>query len=340
MKSFICTATFVAALCANSTVSACCLWPFFPTYSCGYGGWGAPAWGYNYAPAYSYTPVSTVSYAASYAPSYGCGTSCCSTGCCTTSSCCTSNCCSSSHCSSGTCGSVDCIGSSTLKAPQADPISGSDKTRSFEGSGSQYDSRDTDREREDLFNKSDSGSTGTSGTSGAGSTPWRNRLNDSGSGAGTGSGRDSSTFGDGLPEPRDNNLFREDIGDPINRANKPPMSLPDEEAAPGDTGDGAKPTDTENAAPKKAEAQPGDMSDVGNEVDVKDFLSPDGEDSPSARRIRRVRTSHVDVLSMKRLAGGLSPEAAPTSRISDNESPEKRPARWISLPLPEGRRRL
>jgi len=116
--------------------------------------------------------------------------------------------------------------------------------------------------------------------------------------------------------------FRTNPADSTDRgANKPPMSLPIDEAP--------TPAAEENLG---TEAKPDDFSqpetDASNGPGSSSFLS----DS-------QLRSSHLDVLSMQRLAGRTNSKSIQATQVSSSQKVQ-RPAQWISIPLPEGRVRL
>lgn len=320
--------------------SACCLFPFFPTYSAGYYGWGAPAYSAGYGPGYysaGYAPMQYgygggMMYSASYA-GFSSNTSCCPSPC-VQDACCGSSCGGCSSCTSG-----NCTPTEVRKEPVPDPLSNerdsSDKRPGREG----YDS--TVPDPLDTFSRPNRGTDGlTDPDLGGGGSQWTP--------PGTGGRRTEpgGTFGGGS-DPLDDRTFRGGSGteapffnqdpDPssgtpggtINRgANKPPMNLPIDEAA----------------EPETPVLEQSSEEDAGTEVRPEDFLAPETGNT-TASRLRpllsdlQARSSHSDVLSMQRLAGRSNSSRTQATQISSSK-PQQKPAQWISVPLPAGRVRL
>ena len=319
------------------------MFPFFPSYSAGYYGWGAPAYAAGYSPGFysaSYAPMqygygSGVPYSASYA-GYG-SLSCCPSPCAQTS-CCNNSC--GGGCAS--CTGSDCIPSEVRKEPIPDPLSRDrdlldDRSNSGTDSGRDYESREPDSR--DQFNRP-----GTGGSSGSNLDSNTDRWTPPGTGSRSNSaaptygsdrdllnndrsyrsnsGNDSSLFG-ADPEPERNGP---PATEPMDfNARKPPMSIPLEETPP-----------TEPAAVEE---------NLGTESSPQDFLPPDmsraGQSSMMQARLTdsQLRSSHVDVLSMQRLAGRPALGSVQATQVSSSQK-SARPAQWISVPLPAGRVRL
>ncbi|MEZ6132773.1 MAG: hypothetical protein R3C59_29240 [Planctomycetaceae bacterium] len=344
--------TIVASLilAGSSSVSACCLFPFFPTYSAGYAPWGA-GWGsayrpvsYGYGASYGMTnccPTGTcgTSYTASYAGFSSMGYS--SGGCC--SSCgpvcgCGSSC--GGSCVSG-CGS-DCIGTESRKVPEPDRNydSPSAEPRTFED-------RTRDKELEDGFSRP--GTTDDRRPLNDSNDPeWLKRRDDTtrpfGTESGTGTGTfDSRPFEDrNPPDTLDNRSFRPADEQPVvpeateHNAKKPeittPMVLP-ESSTPA-----ASPTET--TTPEDTVPPATDTDAPGTETDAADFLAPPAGDDPAAETDpASARNSHFEVLAMKRLAAGTRSSTKSATQLSSSRR-ESRSPRWISVPLPAGRARL
>lgn len=339
MRSFVVSLATILITAIPQTGSACCLWPFFPTYAAGYGGYGYPA--YGYAPAYygGYAPAGygncgscgSCGYAApTYTSGYaGYGISC-GSGCCESSS----------------CGSIIAAPVSSGK-PVPDPISDRDRDNRT------YEPPRDDREPLDGFDRSDS------------LDRDRDRLNSNGDwdrsrdrDRGFELDRDLDTNMPDFDRNRSdlNNLndtapFRgsnrpeidSDIEPPtIDRSsNKPPMNTPVEEdtpVPPASESNGSQPEEPANNATEGA------SGDGGEETAPEDLLPPEqGATSASANRMqlteRELRSSHYDVRNIRRLAWTSRTRPAKVTQISSSQN-KQHPLQWISVPLPEGRNRL
>jgi len=289
----------------------------------------------------------------------------CNTGC---GSSCGSSC-------GSTCGSVDCIGTETRKVPEPDskyneePARGSGG-RTFGGEDEprdeftpRNDTRERDlleRERELLERERELRSRGNP----ADRSEWTPRSN-SGRGIlddtnapapsfngdtnrggtstfGGGSGIDRGGFGGGSNSTPDRGGFGggssfgtepdPDLRPLGERENyRPPMEEPNEAAEPTTDGDRSTQKPVKDIPIDGAdEAAPADGSTPGIEVPADDFLPAD--DTTQAR------SSHFDVLAMKRLAGSRTRRLSATQVSSSHD--KRQAPRWISLPLPPGRSRL
>ncbi|MEQ9409508.1 MAG: hypothetical protein RIK87_17365 [Fuerstiella sp.] len=300
--------------------SACCLFPFFPTYRAGYGGWG-----YAYAPAYNY------GYSAPYSVSYGGSAACCGSSC--GSSCCGTSCCGTSCCGSS-CAGGSCISTETRKEAVPDPISNeSDPApadpRTFGSEG--YDRNPADGGRRD--DRSDDfrgGGTGSGLDTPEEARPWDRSRDSSGGAGGTESPSQPFDFDADIPgrggfdgSSSSNKPATEGTegGSSIieRGANKPPINVPLEEDTSSDDG-------TDADADTKAGVTP------GTETTPQDFLPPEDATTSDARAYR---TSHFGVVSFKRLAAGSEAARGTATMISSGESKEAA-LRWISLPAPIG----
>jgi hypothetical protein len=325
------------ALCLLMTpsASAWCLFPYYPTYGAGYGGWGA---GYAYAPraynnyryaGYGYRGYSYAGYGGFSSACGTCGTaascSSCNSGCstCTTTAgyggCGISNCCTNS------CFTDACGGTSTSGKPATDAnTDDSDRTFAPAGNDATDSTYDDAPPVEDAAPSGDFSAPSTS--SGIDWTKPRNPTTTEP--AGDGSPTSPAPFGtnDGLGT-EDSGLIAPKEFDPLNRdTNKPPISNPIDEEA------------TDESSEEAPAAEQGSTGSLGGEVDIKDFLSPEASvDRASASR--SFRSSHADVISMPRLAGDSRVVRDSRTLVSSSRN-EQRPARWISVPLPNGRIRL
>lgn len=319
-----------------------------PVYSAGY----AP-YGYGYRAGYAPYAASYAPYSANYV-GYGSqvGCSTCAPSCggsCGTFGSTTVNYLGGINlgCGSGNCGAVNCIPDSNITnrpvPDKLDDVRPSDRT--YEGDSNREDgisdkdwAADRERRLRELEDRSRAGNgapeddfSGTGGGLSGEGDDWRNRGT-SGSGSDLNSDGMFGTEGDGLGTYRNGNkppmdepktFGSEGTGDEsdvINRgANKPPMSDP-------------LGTDGE-AAPESPEEGEGDL------------LAPEPP-NPTARRNsnlffashRELRSSHSEVRSRQRLAGGRQGNSR-TTQISNNKGRSKAP-RWISLPMPVGQARL
>lgn len=101
--------------------------------------------------------------------------------------------------------------------------------------------------------------------------------------------------------------------------------------------EGASPLGGENST------TPADEGDVGpgTQVDPKDFLSPDAFRQNHDRALAAAfRSRHGDVLGMERLAVQSRRVTETQSGAISTQEKKTRPAKWISVPAPEGRIRL
>ena len=336
MKLPVMSAMAVLLALLPQTASAWCLFPVFPTYTAGYGGWGYPAWGY--APAYS-------------GYGYGAG-NCCSTGYgvrysgVSYSSPACGNCCSS--------GCSSCSGSSiSSEKPVPDPISDrdqkidSDRDRSLEryksprgrSGGSVKDSEPLD------------GFRGSGSRRNPGDRDWGESLPDRAP-IDSNAGEDFAPLpgdfgGERLNGDRENSRsFKpettapdfENPADPVeHNTKKPPMNPPVSETNPG----------TQSPASEEMKSAPpsdGNGVKLGPETTPEDFLSPESPKvKASATRTmlsaRQMRSSHHDLRSVKRLAQRSRYQKGAVTQISSSEIKSPAP-RWISLPRPVGQARL
>lgn len=352
------TATIVTVAIASS--SSACWFPFFPTYSAGYAGWGfpAPAYSYaSYAPSYGYQNncnyAPSASYGVPYSASYG-GFST-SMGCntCGQSSCCgTCNNISTvgfanygAGCANN-CLSTNCIPSDIVNKPVADPIGGaSDRNRPADDNRNSRPADDNTRERPSTYEPPrandppeplwpsgrDSGSRDSDRSGDFG--PRRSREGTDSGGLIDNPDRawERSGAGEGTDNTEGNPLFRED------RVRKPPMGEPEDADATGDLIDqtGYKPPISDPI-----------MQEEGGAVESEDpdLIAPE-EPAESARRSSifyasntRFRSSHSDVLRPQRTAGNVS-KRSPFTQISTSRNSQRAP-RWISVPMPLGRERI
>ncbi|MEO2019272.1 MAG: hypothetical protein ABGZ53_33475 [Fuerstiella sp.] len=322
------------ALCLLSveSVSAGSMFGYYPTYSAGYYGWGTgyasarPFYGvsnYRYT-GYGYRNFGYASYGGGNSGCGTCGTAVsyggCNSGCgtvvgyvgCGVTNCCTNAC------------YTNC-GASTSNRPQTDTDTDTDSSnRTFEAD----DAEETGQGYDD-FPAEDEKPGGDFSAPSSSGTDWTEPRNRTG---GESSDDRSSappslfnpdgslrTIDDGLIPPNE----VDDVQD--HGVNKPPVSDPVDE------------DEADDASGEENSAEQGDTG-LGTEVDVKDFLSPDTS-VDRASVSRSFRSSHIDVLSMHRLAGDS--RNAGTSRVLvSSSSQQQRPARWISVPLPNGRIRL
>jgi hypothetical protein len=309
------------------SASAWCLFPYYPTYGAGYGGWGA---GYAYAPrsffgynnyryaGYGYRGYSYAGYGSFNSACRTCGTaaSCgsCNTGCstCVTTAgyggCRVPACCPNSS-------------SSTSGKPDTD-INADDSGRTFapadnDASDSTYDAAPTD----------DTAPSGDfSAPPSSSGIDWTKPRNPAGNDT---SADDTSAppalFGDDTAD--DSGLVPPNTFDPLNRdTNKPPVSTPiDEDATDDSTKEDTSATEQGNTG-------------LGGKADVRDFLSPDRVIDRSSVT-HSFRSSHADVMSMPRLAGEARDMRSGPTLVSSSRQ-EQQPPRWISVPLPNGRIRL
>lgn len=319
-----------------SSASACCLFPFFPTYSAGYPMFGLappvyPAANYYsaaYAPSYSYGGPSYYSGGCStgcgtnYSASYG---SYSTSGCCNE---CVSGCGTIGGCAGGNCMGSNCVGTEIRSRPEPDPQLDRDP-RTF--GNDDYDRDLIDNRRDDLYddrNRRDDpprrdpmdddsfGRTRGDSNTRDSSDDWSPSsgfddplLNNDRGGSGT--GFDDPLYRDGRKPPMDDGTMApaaDPMNDPIidRSSRKPPMSAPVIEEEPTDSDDGRNPSD----------------------------LLPSADDAEPKS------TSIKEATSFVRLAGySRQKERATSSQISSSRNKQRAP-RWISLPAPAGRIRL
>ena len=335
------------ALCLLSveSVSASSMFGYYPTYSTGYYGWGS---GYAYAqPYYGYSNYRYASNGyrscgyggcnsgcgtvAPYTVSYGgcnsgCGTAVryggCNTACgtcgttvsygCGISNCCTNACYTNSCC--------DAVGSAS---PPTDTESDS-SNRTFDPN-----EEDTSAPEYDEAPRNNPGPGGDFAAPSSSGIDWTKPRNPTGGESSEdGSSAPPSLFNpDGSLRTNDDGLIPPNEVDDAqgHGVNKPPMSNPVDE-------DGADDSSKDDQSTEQG------STGLGKETDIKDFLSPDTSvDRASASR--SFRSSHIDVLSMHRLAGDSRNAGRSRTQVSSS-SQDQRPARWISVPLPNGRIRL
>lgn len=338
------TATVVTV--ALVSTSSACWFPFFPTYSAGYAGWGYPAPAYNYAsyaPSFGYQQsygYSPISYGVPYSASYGgFSSTCCNT--CGLSSCC-GTCGNSgaigfasygSGCASD-CVSANCIPSDVVNKPVPDSV----------GGGAADDRRDLPKTYEPPQAKDPlddrapwPGDRTPALDGGRGDDFGRGRSE----GAGTGSDR-------GLPNPTDGWGSGRPGGasdgggmfDELDRnGRKVPMSDPElsEPALIDQTG--YKPPMSD---PMKLEEGTGEEASPATEDP--DLIAPEAPVESALRSSifyasnTNFRSSHFDVLRPQRTVGN-SNQRAPVTQISTSKKIQQAP-RWISVPMPVGRERI
>lgn len=349
-----CIFTVVASLClvVGQSASACCLFPFFNTYSAGYApGWGMN-WGAGYAPAaYGYRGMG-----------YGGATNCCPTGACGASYSAgylpaAPNCCGTcvGGCASG-CGS-DCVGTETRKVPEPDinydnrSPSSKPPARTFENDDTNRDRRDfQDRgnldDRRDLSDEfsrpaddrtspTDSWDRSRPRTDPLSTDPLRNEPAPGRTVPNFDTDSDLLNRNDGFGNPANPDSFGGSRYRPSDEQEEPetaPADAPEHSTRkPEVTTPMELPAEEESAAPEDTVPLPNSEESPGTETQADDFLPP--EDSAQSRN------SHFDVLSMQRLAGRHRSTETIGTQISSSRR-ESRAPRWISLPMPEGRERL
>lgn len=351
----------------GSSASACCLFPFFPTYSAGYPSFGLAR---PIIPASNY-------YSASYAPSYGyyggqsfagsnCGTGCCDTGYTTnypsfpiTNSCggCNTGCgqCNSgcgqcqtgfgqysagfgtiNGCASGNCAGLNCIGTEIRSRPEPDSEFDRRESdpRTFENDrDSDLDRRDDfdyDRRNPDTIDRRDPMDNDSFNRPDP--LDSREDWNPAGNGR-----RGTDPLGDTPLRNDDLNGGRSpsDFSDPNDfLGRKPPL---DNEAIAPNVDPMNEPINRSSRKPPMSapvEAEPADgSSPIDIDRDPTDVL-PKADDSNTKTTSLREGRSFV------RFAGFSSgQQKSTTNRISSSRSKQRAP-RWISLPAPIGRVRL
>jgi hypothetical protein len=322
MKQIHFSAIALCLLMAPSA-SAWCLFPHFPTYGAGYGGWGS---GYAYAPpsfygynnyryaGYGYrgyryagygsfnsacgTCVTTAGYG-------GCGISNCGTNSCFTNACC------------------DTLTSTSTSGKPATDANADESDRTFAPTGSNDAIDSTYDDTPPVDDSAPRGDFSAPSSSGIDWTKPRNPTTgepakDAASAAPAPFGTDDSLRTD------DTELIPPNEFDPLNRdTNKPPISNPVDEEA------------TDASSEEAPTAEQDSTGSLGGDGDIKDFLSPEAS-VDRASVSRSFRSSHVDVISMPRLAGdSRSVRSSHTLIFSSRQ--KQRPARWISVPPPNGR---
>ena len=341
-------AAILATISMTLQASACCLFPFLPTYAPVYGGYGCGYRGFGFAaPAY---------YSAGY---YGASSAC--------NTCCTTSCCPTSTCGSS-CSS--CVPTEVRNKAVPDPISneksdaaggektfrgGSDRGRGVgeddfgRGVGGYESGRAGSTDGDKDWSASGDGGTGSEGSR----TPFGG-MNDEIPGRG---GFESSNRpplgglegGEGTGTGDEGGSASEGDGGIINHsANKAPINLPlhDESDGEGDddtTNAGDNSQTEQGNTEQNASGADADV-DPGAETDANEFLGPENEDTDatdSSARLRLfsqrdVRSSHFGVISAPRLARKSRAEDTSRSVISSSRT-KQRPVRWISLPSPDGR---
>lgn len=315
----------LAAAPAAAQVSGC----FFPFW----GGYGAPMYGGGYAgysPAWG-VPAPMAMYSTSYAP---------------TGACCVPSCCDPcGGCSSGACG-VGATGTGTLKPATDENFieqsrekqEDTSKERTFGNDSESDPNRQYQRER----NPGDGFEPGTGRNPATPRNPadsgWENRdrtaptdnpagaveepaggvgAGGAGAGAGTGTGDDDGAF-----PPFPDNLGSD------RSSNKPPVSDPATDSAPGAEGSGADGFGSPATEPAKA---PSDFLGPGANEEPKPQTDPTAGSSSGA-----MRSQLREVVPSQRLAGRSKQSA---SSFAGRQSKEKA-TRWISVPLPESHARL
>jgi hypothetical protein len=328
MKQIYFSAIALCLLMAPSA-SAWCLFPYYPTYGAGYGGWGAsyayapPAfYGSNYRYAgYGYRGYNYAGYGnfnsacGTCRPAAACNT--CNSGC-GVSNCCTNSCFTNASCGTSTSGkpATDNVNTGDVNTDESD--------RTFAPAGNDA----ADSTYDDAPARDDAGTGGDfSAPPSSSGIDWTKPRNPTTSQPAEGdSSAPPALFGDDNAD--DSGLVPPKTFDPLNRdTNKPPISIPIDE----DGTDGS-PDETPSAE------QGGTGSSLEGGADIKDFLSPESS-VDRATTFRSFRSSHADVISMPRLAGDARVVRGSRTLVSSSRN-EQRPARWISVPPPNGRIRL
>ena len=370
MRSILVSIITVTLAVSPQNATAYCLFPLFPTYTAGYGGWGAPGWGYGQ----SYASYGGGHYTAGYG-GYGYSNV---GSCCQPSPCCDP--CSTGSCAGGSCPGGSCAGDAVSSGkPVPDPDLDNDrreldrreidrreldqrddrdrKSRTFgDDEGYRPRSLRDSEDREDKFEDRQD-NFGRSGTGNGDSTDWdKSRKSDE-------PYSDENSGTDPLrKEPLDE--FRrdrfelkrdsfDDFGgesDDLRKSKKPMETDPLKSEDPVDqevkkpviepgASDAPAPAGSESAIDSDQSS-----SELGNETNVQDFLEPESR-KPEASLRRSLlsqtesRSSHFDVRSIRRLAGTTKNRTEGITLISSSRV-EERLFRWISLPAPDGQSRL
>ncbi|MEO1980611.1 MAG: hypothetical protein ABGZ23_13805 [Fuerstiella sp.] len=336
----ICISAIALCLLSMESVSAASMFGYYPTYSTGYYGWGS---GYAYArPNYGYANYGYRNWGypssgyrnCGYASYGGCNSGCGTCGTAVSYGGCNSGCgtcgtvvryggCGVSNCCTNACYTNPGCGTETSGSPKTDSESGS-TNRTFDPVDDEKPGRGYDD-----FSGDDTEPSGDFSAPPSSGRDWTKPRNPTGDE----SSDDTSSAPPSLFNPDGSLRTTEEEFPPLkefddaqNRGvNKPPMSNPVDEDEADDSSDD-EPT-----------AEQGNTG-LGTEIDVKDFLSPDTS-VDRASVSRSFRSSHVDVLSMHRLAGD-SRNAVTSRTLVSSSRRQQRPARWISVPLPNGRIRL
>ncbi|MEP3482153.1 MAG: hypothetical protein ABJZ55_23110 [Fuerstiella sp.] len=376
-RNFVLIAAF-ALTAFGSSASACCLFPFFPTYSAGYPSFGVarpfyPAGNFysaSFAPSYGYSGVQAFSgnscgtgccntgYTANYpsfaAPSsfgqYNAGCGQCNSGCgqCNTGcSQCASGFGSFSGCANGNCAGSDCIGTEIRSRPEPDMDFDRQDRRTFDNEdGRNRDERDDldyDRRTPDNSPRSNPMDDDSFGRSD--STDSRNDWNPSES--------DRRDFGGREVDPLENGSRRTDPmadplgGDDLNGGRRTPGF---DGFEPSTDFLGRKPaidggaidegTNPLDEAINRSSRKPPISAPVGEETAPLNLDRDPTDVLPKADNSDSQTTSLREGRSFVRLAGHSSYRPKPvTSKISSSNSKQRAP-RWISLPAPVGRVRL
>lgn len=327
MKLLRLVTVLVTCVAVTLPASACCLFPWLPTYG-GYGyGYGCGYRSCGYAPA-------------PYSVGYGCysGCSTCGQSACSACSTCGSSC--GSYCGSS-CGSAcggSCGATEVRKEPAPDPISrdrrNDDRDKTFQGGN--YNN-DPARSRDD-----------STGDFGAGT-----RSDDFGAGTSTSDEADRWSPG-GSGEEAEKPFGLDDIpngSDFDGSSSRKPATDGLGESGTVDDGAGTGPVDFEARKPPVGEpvddsnGGKADASETsGTEVDSTDFLTPPADVEGAVRpagllSARESRSSHFGVITRTRLATGSTQSAARATMISSGRT-KQAPVRWISVPRPADRVQL
>lgn len=363
-RNFVLFAAF-ALTAFGSSASACCLFPFFPTYSAGYPSFGVarpiiPAPNYysaSYAPAFGYYGASAYSggnYAAGccntgYVTNYGafptlnsCGQ--CNTGCGTCNSCCgqySSGFGTVGGCANGNCAGSNCVGTEIRSRPEPDSeFNQRDRDpRTFENDRDRRDDSDYDRRAPvdsdrpdplgpDSFDRANDPSNDQNDWNPSGNDRRNNRVRPN----------DAS----GIDPMGDFDLNGRGTAPGFDELNGADDFLGRKPAV----GDGAiaPTTDPMNEPVNRSSRKP-PMSDPVDaeteEGEVPFEIDRDPTDVlPKTDESEAKTTSIHEGRSFVRLAGHSSaPQKSASKQISANQK-KQRPVRWISLPVPAGRVRL
>ncbi|MCP4508851.1 MAG: hypothetical protein GY826_20965, partial [Fuerstiella sp.] len=237
--------------------------------------------------------------------------------------------CGVSNCYTNACSTNSGCGVSTSNRPQADTESDINTESDTDSSNRTFDAIEdekTDRGYDDFPGESDDEPSGDFSTPSSEKIDWTKPRNPTG---GESSDDRSSAPGslfntDDSPGGIDDGLIPpNEVDDARNHGvNKPKVSNPVDE------------NEADDSSGEENSAEQGDAG-LGTETDVKDLLSPDTS-VDRASVSRSFRSSHIDVLPMHRLAGDS--RNVPTSHtLVSSSSRQQQPARWISVPLPNGR---